>query len=285
MIPLAAQSFLPTAAFAVVGVLAGGLMLFWLWMAVDCLIHEPESTQKSAWLLTILFGNWIGALLYFFIRRPERLKAIQIGPPAAIYSPPTQLSSAGAATVTRPPQMPTAATSSLARPSDWTLLRLLLIILGVVVVLPATLAAIAFAILLAMTFTAVRQGGQEVAEQRRAADEGYADFQKRAAEQQAAFQKRVAQQDEDFKKRVAEQEAAHQRLAKMSKSRAEPTKLAVTTDTPLQPGDEVLCSWGPEWYRASVLEVKADGNVKIHWQNWDDFFDEDVPRSRLQLPR
>src|SRR5882672_9129335 len=73
MVLIAAQSFLPSAVLAVVGLLGFGLVMFWLWMAVDCLVQEPESTHKSAWLLAILFGNWIGALFYFFIRRRERL--------------------------------------------------------------------------------------------------------------------------------------------------------------------------------------------------------------------
>lgn len=274
MILLAAQSFLPNAALAVFGVLGGLLLLFWLWMAIDCLIHEPESSQKTGWLIAILFGNWIGALLYFFNRRRERLKG-NLKSSSTIHAPPTWPQQARAVPVVPPPQMPATSASALARPSDWTLLRLLLIILGVVVVLPVTLAAIAFAILLAMNFIAVRRDQQQTAERLRAADDAY----------YLDFEKRLAEQREDFKKRVAEQEATHKQRAKMSKSRAEPTKLAVTADTPLRPGDEVLCSWGLEWYRATVLEVPTDGNVKIHWQNWDDFFDEVVPRSHLQLLR
>lgn len=54
----------------------GGLLLlaFWVWMAIDCLLHEPPGTSKTAWLLALLLGSWIGALFYFFLQRRERLR-------------------------------------------------------------------------------------------------------------------------------------------------------------------------------------------------------------------
>ena len=46
---------------------------FWIWMLVDCLKHESsEGNDKITWTLVIVFTNWIGALIYFFVRRPER---------------------------------------------------------------------------------------------------------------------------------------------------------------------------------------------------------------------
>jgi len=58
-----------------------GLMVFatiiWLWVLVDCITKEPsEGNDKIAWLLLIIFVPLIGALLYYFIRRPERIKAV-----------------------------------------------------------------------------------------------------------------------------------------------------------------------------------------------------------------
>nr|WP_261361107.1 PLD nuclease N-terminal domain-containing protein [Aeoliella straminimaris] len=48
--------------------------VFWLWMLVECLTKEPsEGTDKIIWGLVIFFGNLPGALLYFLIRRNERI--------------------------------------------------------------------------------------------------------------------------------------------------------------------------------------------------------------------
>jgi RsiW-degrading membrane proteinase PrsW (M82 family) len=48
--------------------------LFWLWMLYDCFVYERAKNNMILWLLVILFMNIIGALLYFFLRRSERLK-------------------------------------------------------------------------------------------------------------------------------------------------------------------------------------------------------------------
>ncbi len=46
---------------------------FWVWMLVDCAINEPsEGNDKVVWILVILFANWLGALVYFLARRPQR---------------------------------------------------------------------------------------------------------------------------------------------------------------------------------------------------------------------
>lgn len=48
---------------------------FWLWMLVDCATKEPsEGNDKIIWILIIVFTHWIGALIYFLVRRPERRK-------------------------------------------------------------------------------------------------------------------------------------------------------------------------------------------------------------------
>jgi hypothetical protein len=51
--------------------------LFWLWTVVDCVCREsPEGNTKLGWLIVIVFTHLIGALLYFFIRRPERIREL-----------------------------------------------------------------------------------------------------------------------------------------------------------------------------------------------------------------
>ena len=45
---------------------------FWIWMLVDCAVHEPSTgNEKVIWLLIILFTHFVGALLYLLIERPK----------------------------------------------------------------------------------------------------------------------------------------------------------------------------------------------------------------------
>ena len=47
---------------------------FWIWMLIDCISNEPSiGNDKVIWVLVILILHGIGALLYFFIRRPQRI--------------------------------------------------------------------------------------------------------------------------------------------------------------------------------------------------------------------
>jgi hypothetical protein len=49
--------------------------VFWIWMLVDCATKEPsEGNEKIIWILVIIFTHWIGALIYYLVRRPERKK-------------------------------------------------------------------------------------------------------------------------------------------------------------------------------------------------------------------
>jgi hypothetical protein len=51
------------------------LAILWVWMLVECVTREPsEGNDKIVWLLIILLLGWIGALVYFFARRPERIR-------------------------------------------------------------------------------------------------------------------------------------------------------------------------------------------------------------------
>ena len=50
---------------------------FWIWMFFDCLVNDSkEKTNKIAWIIIISFTNGFGALAYFFIRRPERIREL-----------------------------------------------------------------------------------------------------------------------------------------------------------------------------------------------------------------
>ena len=46
---------------------------FWIWMLVDCATKEPAAgNDKIAWIIVIVFTHFIGALLYYFVRRRQR---------------------------------------------------------------------------------------------------------------------------------------------------------------------------------------------------------------------
>ena len=52
-------------------VLSVAVFAFWIWMLIHCAVGKAGSTEKIAWLLVVFFGNFIGALLYFFIARKK----------------------------------------------------------------------------------------------------------------------------------------------------------------------------------------------------------------------
>ena len=51
-----------------------GLSVLWIVALVDCLANEPSTgNEKLVWALVIVFTHFIGALLYFIVRRPVRM--------------------------------------------------------------------------------------------------------------------------------------------------------------------------------------------------------------------
>jgi hypothetical protein len=58
---------------ALVGLVFGGLGLgFWIWMLVDCVRKETRDNDKLVWVLIIVFLHFLGALIYFFVRKMPR---------------------------------------------------------------------------------------------------------------------------------------------------------------------------------------------------------------------
>lgn len=54
--------------------LASLALVFWLWMLIECVTREPDQgSTKVTWALVILLAQWLGALLYFLVRRPRRI--------------------------------------------------------------------------------------------------------------------------------------------------------------------------------------------------------------------
>ncbi|HYW80616.1 MAG TPA: PLD nuclease N-terminal domain-containing protein [Thermoguttaceae bacterium] len=59
--------------------LAIGLLgtVFWIWMIVDCLSNESsEGNDKLIWMLVIVLTHLLGALIYFLVRRPQRISQL-----------------------------------------------------------------------------------------------------------------------------------------------------------------------------------------------------------------
>ncbi len=51
--------------------------LFWIWMLIECATREPnDGNEKIVWILVIVLTHLIGALIYFFVRRPRRIAEV-----------------------------------------------------------------------------------------------------------------------------------------------------------------------------------------------------------------
>jgi hypothetical protein len=50
------------------------LTAFWIWMLVEAATKEPnEGNEKIVWILIIALLGALGAIVYFFVRRPKRI--------------------------------------------------------------------------------------------------------------------------------------------------------------------------------------------------------------------
>jgi hypothetical protein len=61
-----------------VGILLGlGLTVLWVLALVEVATKETDvNNQRLVWLLIVIFVGWLGALLYFIVRRPERQREL-----------------------------------------------------------------------------------------------------------------------------------------------------------------------------------------------------------------
>lgn len=47
--------------------------IFWIWMLIDCTSKErSDGNDKLVWVIIIAVTHVIGAVVYFFVRRPRR---------------------------------------------------------------------------------------------------------------------------------------------------------------------------------------------------------------------
>lgn len=64
----------------VVALVSGILWLafsgFMLWMILDCATKEPrEGNERLVWIIITVFVPYLGAMAYYLVRRPERIRA------------------------------------------------------------------------------------------------------------------------------------------------------------------------------------------------------------------
>lgn len=51
---------------------------FWIWMIIEVATKEPENgNDKIVWILVVVLVGVIGAAVYYFVRRPERMKKFE----------------------------------------------------------------------------------------------------------------------------------------------------------------------------------------------------------------
>lgn len=60
--------------FVLIGIIGLVTTGIWIWMLVDCVTNEPSGgNDKIIWILIIVLVGWLGALVYLFARRPQRI--------------------------------------------------------------------------------------------------------------------------------------------------------------------------------------------------------------------
>jgi hypothetical protein len=62
---------------AAVALIALPGMALWIWALVDCATKEADTgNTKIVWIIVIVIGHFIGALIYIFARRPQRKREL-----------------------------------------------------------------------------------------------------------------------------------------------------------------------------------------------------------------
>ncbi len=54
-----------------------GASVFWIWILIEILTRETdENNTRLIWSLVVIFTRWLGALIYLFVRRHERINKL-----------------------------------------------------------------------------------------------------------------------------------------------------------------------------------------------------------------
>ena len=71
------MSITPWIAVGIGSIISLCITIFWIKMLTDCATKEPsQGNDKVIWILIIALGTWLGALLYYLVRRPKRIEEI-----------------------------------------------------------------------------------------------------------------------------------------------------------------------------------------------------------------
>ena len=57
-------------------VLAIAATVFWVWMLIDALTEERTTEQKLLWFLVVFLLHFVGALVYFIVRKSGRRSSL-----------------------------------------------------------------------------------------------------------------------------------------------------------------------------------------------------------------
>src|SRR5579872_1184567 len=64
------------------GIVTLAFMAFTVWMIIDCATKEPrQGNERLIWIIIMVFVPYFGALIYYLVRRPERIRAYGMRPP------------------------------------------------------------------------------------------------------------------------------------------------------------------------------------------------------------
>ena len=66
----------PFAFLALFFIVMMALLAFWVWMIVD-LVRNEKDNDLLIWLLVLIFGGFIGAIVYYFVRKRNRKEITQ----------------------------------------------------------------------------------------------------------------------------------------------------------------------------------------------------------------
>lgn len=70
--------------FAVSGVLWLTFTAFWIWMILEAATKEPrEGHERLIWIIIMVFVPYFGAIAYYLVRRPVRIRTYEVDPSLA----------------------------------------------------------------------------------------------------------------------------------------------------------------------------------------------------------
>jgi hypothetical protein len=67
--------------FAVSGVIWLAFTAFWIWMILEAATKEPrEGNERLIWIIIMVFVPYFGAIAYYLVRRPVRIRTYEVDP-------------------------------------------------------------------------------------------------------------------------------------------------------------------------------------------------------------